>query len=169
MKKIAVTLLLFTVAITGCGNNMPNSNDAAIQKEKSTNVSTSTQKAEPTEEIDTSYSTNNTISQTNSKERSLEGLEQYMLDAGYLTGERIKKAAEMIGAIDGFGYDCGVEIYQYDTHSEIYNSVAAGEEIPIQGTEDYFVKFDAVNGEFVLLLNEDQNIDQNIINTFMAY
>lgn len=168
MKKKIVTLVLISAmafgTFTGCGGD---SNKSTSQKETKKET-TNTKEVKPDETApEETVENKNTEKQT--EERSLAGIEQYMLNAGYLTGERTQKAAEMLGAVDGFGYDCGVEIYQYDTNSEIYASVAAGEEIPLQGMSGYSVKFNAVNGEFALVLSNDEEADQVLIDTFMAY
>lgn len=170
MKTKIVTLLLVSaMAFTGCSSNSKNSADATSTQKESADTSKiaekdTTDEAQPEENTKT-----DSAEKEDTKERSLAGIEQYMLDAGYLTGERTQKAAEMLGAIDGFGYDCGVEIYQYDTNSETYASVAAGEEIPLQGMSGYSVKFNAVNGEFALILPDGEESNQALIDAFMAY
>lgn len=175
MKKKIVTLLLVSTmafgTLVGCGNNSnTDSNKSNVQEEKET-TDTKEVESEKQEESVPEETAENEEAETGeqAEERSLAGIEQYMLDAGYLTGERSQKAAEMLGAIDGFGYECGVEIYQYDTNSDTYASVAAGEEIPLQGMDGYSVKFDAVNGEFALIFSNGEGGDQAIIDAFMAY
>lgn len=174
MKKKIVTLLLVSTmafgTLVGCGGNSnTDSNKSTSQEEKET-TDTKETKTEEKEESAPEETAENEEAETEeqTEERSLAGIEQYMLDAGYLTGERSQKAAEMLGAVDGFGYDCGVEIYQYDTNSDTYASVAAGEEIPLQGMDGYSVKFNAVNGEFAIFISDESNA-QAIIDTFMAY
>lgn len=175
MKKKLVTLLLISSmafgAFTGCGGNSnTDSNKSTSQEEtKKETTNTNETKQEKKEETAPEETGESKDTEKQTEERSLAGIEQYMLNAGYLTGERTQKAAEMLGAIDGFGYDCGVEIYQYDTNSETYASVAAGEEIPLQGMNGYSVKFNAVNGEFALVLSNGKEADQALIDTFMAY
>lgn len=173
MKKKIVTLLLVSTmafgTLVGCGNNSnTDSNKSNVQEEKET-TDTKEVESEEKEESVPEETAENEETEEQTEERSLAGIEQYMLDAGYLTGERSQKAAEMLGAIEGFGYDCGVEIYQYDTNSDTYASVAAGEEIPLQGMDGYSVKFDAVNGEFALIFSNGEEGDQAIIDAFMAY
>lgn len=165
-KKIVMALIILTFALTGCGNG----SDSTTQKQ----TEPPTQEEAPSDDTKEPKSqetpTEDEASAEEPKEeRSLASLEQYMLDAGCLSGERVEKAAEMLGAVDGFGYDCGVEIYQYDTSSDTYAAISAGEEIPIQGMEGFSVKFNAVNGEFALIFSSDAEADQAIIDTFMAY
>lgn len=175
MKKKIVTLLLVSAmafgTLTGCGGNSNTDSNKSTSQEETKKETTNTKETKQKEQEETvpeeTTETEETEKQT--EERSLAGIEQYMLNAGYLTGERTQKAAEMLGAIDGFGYDCGVEIYQYDANSETYASVAAGEEIPLQGMSGYSVKFNAVNGEFALILSNGEEADQSLIDAFMAY
>lgn len=173
MKKKIVTLLLVSTmafgTLVGCGNN-PNtdSNKSNVQEEKET-TDTKEVESEEKEESVPEETAENEETEEQTEERSIAGIEQYMLDAGYLTGERSQKAAEMLGAVEGFGYECGIEIYQYDTNSDTYASVAAGEEIPLQGMDGYSVKFDAVNGEFALIFSNGEEADQTVIDAFMAY
>lgn len=171
MKKKIVTLLLVSImALSGCGGNSntdsnADSNNSTVQEDTEKD-SNDTKETEPVQEDENlpEESENDTT-----EDRSLAGIEQYMLDGGYLTGEKTQKAAEMLGAIDGFGYDCGIEIYQYDTSSDTYASVVAGEEIPLEGMDGYSVKFNAVNGEFALIFSNGEEADQTIIDAFMAY
>lgn len=174
MKKKIVTLLLaFAVAtslLTGCGDNSNTDSTNSTAQEDARKESDDTKEAEQQEEnLPEETTTENESADEETTERSLAGIEQYMIDAGYLTGERSQKSAEMLGAVEGFGYDCGIEIYQYDTDSDTYASVAAGEEIPLQGMDGYSVKFDAVNGEFALIFSNGEEADQTVIDAFMAY
>ena len=158
MKKKIVTLLLISTmtfsTLAGCGNDS-NTDSSQSTSQEETEKDTNTTNGNVIKENEESIVEESTETQK-VEERSLSGIEQYLLDAGYLTGKRTQKAADMLGAIDGFGYDCGVEIYQYDTNSETYASVAAGKEIPLEGMDGYTVKFDAVNGEFALILSDDE-------------
>lgn len=173
-KKIVTLLLISTTLLYGCGNNSTTTSENSDSQENTEQISTNVQDSdeehqeevlsEETEEIQI-----DTQEAEDHEERSLSGIEQYMLDTGYLTGEKTQKYAEMLGAIDGFGYDCGVEIYQYDTSSDTYASVAAGEEIPLQGMDGYSVKFAAVNGEFALIFSNEEEPNQEIIDAFMEY
>lgn len=165
-KKIVMALIILTFALTGCGNDSGSA--AKGQTEPQTQGESPSDDTEDPE-FQEAPSEGNASEEESKEERSLASLEQYMLDAGCLSGERVEKAAEMLGAIDGFGYDCGIEIYQYDTSSDTYASISAGEEIPLQGMEGFSVKFNAVNGEFALIFSSDSEADQTIIDTFMAY
>lgn len=163
-KKMMILLVAFTMIFAGCGSGANDKTGNDTKKEESQKNSDNVKEDEsednasvPTEEDNTEVA-----------ERSLADLEQYMLEKGCLTGERTEKAAEMLGAVAGFGYDCGVEIYQYDTSSDTYASVAAGEEIPLQGMDGFSIKFNAVNGEFALYVSDETNL-QTIVDAFNAY
>ena len=85
-------------------------------------------------------------------EPTLADMESYLLNKGVISGDRVRKAGEMVGAIDGVGYD-ECEIYLYDMNSESYQKVVNGEEIFIEGLESFGgFTFDAVNGSYALLV-----------------
>ncbi len=93
------------------------------------------------------------------QEKTLDDVEQFLKEKNVLSGEKTKTAAEMIGAIDGFKYlESNTEIYVYDTDSEEYTKLSAGEEVPIKGMEGFFVKAVSVNGKFVLMGEPSQEI-----------
>ena len=77
-------------------------------------------------------------------------IEKYLLDKNLLSGERTEMAAEMVGALSGFKYG-DAEIYEYDTSSEEYKELAAGNAIPLDGMEDITVDALAINGKYVLM------------------
>ncbi len=93
------------------------------------------------------------------QEKTLDDVEQFLKEKNVLSGEKTKTAAEMIGAIDGFKYlESNTEIYVYDTDSEEYTKLSAGEEVPIKGMEGFFVKAVSVNGKFFLMGEPSQEI-----------
>lgn len=85
-----------------------------------------------------------------SKDNQSEDIEGYLLDKNLLSGDRIEMAAEMVGALSGFKYGES-EIYVYDTSSEEYKELAAGNPIPLKGMESITVNALAVNGKYVLM------------------
>lgn len=78
------------------------------------------------------------------------GIEEYLLEKGVLSGDRVEMAAEMLGAIAGFKYE-DAEIYEYDTNSEEYLKLSSGESIPLQGVDGITLGALAVNGKYVLM------------------
>lgn len=158
-RKIIALLLCICISgiIAGCGSDdktsgtdATNENNSGQAQESETNET-----QEPEEETKT--------------ERSLDDLAAYLKDQGIITGEATETSAEMIGAIEGVKYaDNNIELYQYDTSSEAYKTLEAGEELGIEGLEGYAVKAAAVNEEFVLILSNDgENADA--VNAFTSY
>lgn len=86
----------------------------------------------------------------NSQDNSIADIENYLLDKKLLSGERTEMASEMVGAISGFKYE-NAEIYEYDTSSEEYKELSAGNSIPLEGMEDITVEALAINGKYVLM------------------
>lgn len=83
-------------------------------------------------------------------ETSSSNIEDYLLEKGMLSGDRVEMAAEMLGAIAGFKYE-DAEIYEYDTNSEEYLKLSSGESIPLQGVDGITLSALAVNGKYVLM------------------
>lgn len=97
---------------------------------------------------------------------TLEDIESYMLEKGVLIGERIRMAAEYVGAIDGFKYEASAtEIYEYDLESDEYKALAAGDQIELAGMPGFYVDAIAVNGKFVLMGEPSQDV----INRFVSF
>lgn len=92
-------------------------------------------------------------------------IEKYLLDKGLLLGDRIEMAAEMVGAISGFKYDTA-EIYEYDTESEQYKSLASGASIGIDGFEGVTISAAVVNGKYVLI---GDNLSEELITAFKEF
>ena len=120
-----------------------------------------------TEEVEVSQAdTAEEVSNPESSEPTLSDLEVYLSDKGVLSGDPVRKAGEMVGALDGVGYD-GCEIYMYDTSSEAYQKVVNGEEIFIEGLESLGgITFDAINGPFTLIL---KGSDSGLIEAFNSF
>lgn len=92
------------------------------------------------------------------------GIEQYLLDKGLLSGERIEMAADMIGALSGFKYG-EVEIYEFDKNSDEYKSLEAGNAIPIRGVEGALLSAEAINDGYVLF----GSATDDLISAFKEY
>lgn len=123
-------------------------------------------KEERAVEVATSEDTASETAKEEVSEPNLADLEAFLLDKGVLLGDRVQKMGSMVGAIDGFGYD-NCEIYFYDTGSEAYQKVENGEEIFIEGMESLGgIKFDAVNGSFVLFL---KGSDSGLVEAFNSF
>lgn len=177
MKRKLLLLLTCTLlfCFTACGAS---GNDSSTPDQGQTEDSDKPNDTDPQEDaakpeetakpVETAKPGENSEQGNTDQERSLEGLEEYMVSGGYLTGEKIEKLPEMVGAVAGFGYDCGIEIYQYDPSSESYALITNGEDVPLQGMNGYMVHFDAYNGEFALLFSDD-NFSQEVVDAFMAY
>lgn len=164
-----VLVLVFT--LLGCGSKSGNAS-TDIEKESNILSDTSAQKDNPSsvKKSKNAIKDEKASSDDIKEDRSLSGMEKYLLEQGCLTGEKIDKSFDLIGAIDGFGYDCGIEIYEYDISSDIYSSIVADKEIQIEELGGFSIHFSAINGEFALVFsNEDENFSQSIIDTFMKY
>lgn len=150
-KKIMILMLLtiLSVSTAACVGkepeiNKPPQSTETLNKLPETNETESENSNEPE-----SVSESNSIEMS---EKSLEDIENYLLDKGILSGERTQMAASMVGGIDGFKYsDSGIEIYEYDITSEEYLALSNGEEIDLEGMEGFKISAVSINGKFVLL------------------
>lgn len=154
MRKIFLLFLTISLfSLSACSSDPSTTTEEQITTESISETSTteSSTTEEPTEETtDDVYS-----------------VAQQLVDQGLLTGERTEMYAELIHAISGIKYtDQGVEIYEYDTSSDTYSSLVAGNAIPIEGFDGYSITADAINGKFVLFLDDEK--DQKIIDAFNA-
>lgn len=94
---------------------------------------------------------------TNTDSRSLKGMENFLINAGVLSGAREEIDPSIIGAIAGVRYPkSNVEIYQFDTSSENYNLLAMGEciSVSVSGKDVYYYADSANNGFILVGLNE---------------
>lgn len=107
------------------------------------------------------------IDYLNEKLQKYEGseIEQYLLDKGVLTGDRIEMDADMIGAVSGFKYG-SAEIYEYDTESDKYKTLSSGGSIGLDGFEGVSISASAVNGKYVLIGN---NLPEDLITAFNEF
>lgn len=106
------------------------------------------------------------VSEAESSTPTLADMETYLSDQGVLTGTRVQKAGELIGAVEGVGYD-NCEIYLFDTDSDAYKKASNGEELFVEGMESFGgFKFDAVNGPYALLLKGGSS---DLVDAFNSY
>lgn len=91
-------------------------------------------------------------------------MEQYLIDSGVISGERIEMAAEMVGAISGFKYG-NVEIYEYDTNSNEYKSLVENNSIELIGMPGVVLTPTSINEEYVLF----GTVDETTIEAFERY
>lgn len=148
-KKLAAALLAITLSVTmaACGGKEPSNINTPAVTEKPTEPSNSSSNKE--------------------SEKTLEDIENYLLDSGVLSGERVQMAAEMVGGIAGFKYKDSVgEIYEYDTESEKYIKLKNGEEISLEGMNGFTTKAVSINGKFVLFGN---NVPQELVDAFNSF
>lgn len=164
-KHLVLVLLVAATVLSGCGSSI---NGSSSTESISTTKNAITERMTEAETSTNIKSTEQSSETQESSARSLDNIEQYMINAGCLSGDKTEKSAEMVGALKGFGYSNGVEIYEFDTNSDAYKAVSNGEGIPINGMDGYTVHFDAINGEFGLVFSND-NYDQSIVDTFTNY
>lgn len=169
MKKKVVAALLFiclSVCSAACGGNEQESSQPTQSLEETKNVSKEEEKEsdpEVTVEPDNAHENN----PAEASEKTLEDIENYLLEKGVLSGERVQMGAELIGGIAGFKYKDSIgEIYEYDTGSEEYQKLANGEEIPLQGMDGFTMKAVSVNGKFALF---GDNVSQELIDAFNSF
>lgn len=156
MKKmkliVAATLFISLLAACGSEKDTQTRSQDEISNQGSTEINTPTPSTEQEEqEEQENESLNN--------EPVLSDLENYMLNEGMLSGDKIEMAADMVGATAGVKYaDCNTEIYEYDINSEKYISLSNGEEIELEGMPGFTVKAVSINGKFVLMGDPSQEV-----------
>lgn len=93
------------------------------------------------------------------KEKTLSDLIQYLKDKELISGEPTNVAYGMIGAIDGIKYlDSGVELYVFDTSSEVYKNMIDTMTVPLEGF-NIDLDVSAINNEFVIFCDSEDVID----------
>lgn len=169
MKKKVLTALLLLALSSGavaCGGNEPRNSESSQSSEETI----STPEAENSEsnlEIQNEKESTSENDFTEVSEKTLEDIENFLLDKGVLAGERVQMGAELIGGIAGFKYKDSIgEIYEYDIESEEYKKLANGEEIPLQGMDGFTMKAISVNGKFVLF---GDDVPQELIDAFNSF
>lgn len=166
MKKKLVTALLFIILsanVVACGSKEATTNEPVKITEVESSILTNEKESESIIESDTEKESES----IGVSEKTLEDIENYLLNKGLLSGERVRMGAELIGGIDGFKYKDSVgEIYEYDVNSEEYKKLANGDEIPLQGMEGFTIKAASVNGKFVLI---GDDASQEMIDAFNSF
>lgn len=169
IKKFLTALLLLALSASSvaCGGNVQESKEPSKSSEVVSNAPSDESKVTPAPESQNKTENASDNDPAKVSEKTLEDVEDYLLDKGVLSGERVQMGAELIGGIAGFKYkDSAAEIYEYDMGSEEYKKLANGEEIPLKGMESYTVKAVSINGKFVLF---GDNVSQELIDTFNSF
>lgn len=175
-RRSLVAVVSCVLVLTACGSEAPAVDPAPVevaetivgesQPEATDQVTEEVPAVEEAVEEVSAEETVEEVAVPESLEPALSDMESYLQSKGVLSGERTMKAGNMIGAIDGCGYD-GCELYIYDTSSEAYQKVVNGEEIFIEGMESLGgITFDAVNGPFVLIL---KGAGSDLVDAFNSY
>jgi len=177
MKKLILMMLLCTtVTFAACSNtndekqtvteNETPSDDTKVENEDK--PAENEEANEPEEEEPVGNTDQAVPEEEQNLNASLEELEKFMLDKGVLVGEKTEPDAKILGAEAGFQYpEVGIEVYEYDVESDIYNKLKTGESVEVEG-RNYSVIASAVNGKFVLVsTNKVDNPD--ILDTFYEF
>lgn len=105
----------------------------------------------------------------NDSTRTIDDLEQYLLDCGVLEGEKTDTIATLIGAKSGFKYaDSNAEFYLYDNDSEVLSELKSGNPVTIEGF-DIEMMPSAINGSFVLFPNTSGEPSHELIDAFEKF
>jgi Bacterial Ig-like domain (group 2). len=96
----------------------------------------------------------------------LRALVDYLKSYDLLEGEETEMAASMIGAIRGVKYK-GVELYEFDTDSDIYKTIIESNKITNKDF-DIVMKVDGINNEFVILCSNAEN-KKELLDKFNSY
>ena len=104
-KKLLSIMAVSTLALslTGCGN-AGNSTTVSTTETVTTEAATEATTATSTEEETTEAVTSEETSETEAQSGTLDGLAQYLLDQGVVTGSTSETMYSYIGAIGGFKY-----------------------------------------------------------------
>ena len=164
MKKKLLTIMAVStlaLSLTGCGN-AGNSTTVSTTETVTTEATTEATTATSTEEETTEAATSEETSETEAQSGTLDGLAQYLLDQGVVTGSTSETMYSYIGAIGGFKYlDSNVEVYEYDMNSDTYKQIV--DTNSVSG-----LTVSAINGPYVLMLSND-DVNQSVIDVFNAY
>jgi hypothetical protein len=170
------TMVFFVFTLTACknsgSNNDQNNSTAAVNTVQSSASDTadnnSIESSESIENGETeSQDTLEVISDIEAApvSKSLNEVADYLVTKKVVSGEQTDTAAEMIGAISGFKYlDSNVEVYEYDTDSDVYKEIVKDNIVKVQGL-DLKITVSAINGKYVLFCDDAKNKD-DIIGVF---
>ena len=169
-RKYLMMIVICGLALSACGSKTPE--PAAVEVVEDTAEDIMQPKTEETEPAASDESMEQvtpeelTTEPEAPAEPTLSDIESYLQDRGVLVGERVQKAGELIGAVEGVGYD-NCEIYLFDTDSDAYKKAVNGEELFVEGMESFGgFKFDAVNGPYALLLKGGSS---DLVDAFNSY
>lgn len=160
-KKLLTILLLFALSVSAvaCGGKESESNEPPKTTDNQDGI---TSENNDSKKADTTKSDS-----TEATEKTIKDIEDYLLAKGVLSGERVEKAATIIGGISGFMYRDSVgEVYEYDTESEAYKKLLNGEGVSIEGMEGYTMTPVSMNGKFVLF---GEDVPQDLIDAFNSF
>lgn len=109
------------------------------------------------------------VDESNSSGSGLAGLASHFESAGFDVGEKVEKAAAMIGAEDGFGLVLNnqmVEFYRFAPDAEEIKSIETNGSFEWEGVGTINAKN---NGELVLITYEDHGDAERIVEVFKDY
>lgn len=165
MKKhvlLVLTVYCIFTFLTACGENNPSSKNSTIET-TATNTTTIITQSSITRQTETEAATKDIGNETEvvteeatDHAKHIETAEEYAKQIGESLGvnEYSKKAAEMIGAIDGVGFIFNgekYELYRFSTGAKELESAASGELTYVIDPFGEFTSKAEVNGDFVLL------------------
>ena len=153
-KKVLIPMALVALLCVGCGSKKETTTQVSVDTTDKTSIEAT---VEATEEVTETETTEDV-----KKEKSLQGLAEYLVAGNYVTGEQTEPMYTYISAIGGFKYlDSDVEVYEYDESSDVYKSIL--ETNSVSG-----LPVAAVNGPFVLIFSNN-NVNQTVVDAFNNY
>lgn len=159
-KKLIAFLLvgLFSIfSLVGCTNST--SNDADLQTSSSSGT-TNRDNTEPTSTVETAS--------------KLERLLDHFSSEGLTVGKKSMKAAEMIGAKDGFGIEINgkeIEVYEFNLESKDENTVSNLKSAKENGEMQVLdIPFSVkMNGSLMISNYQDHPVKDKILDAFMNF
>ena len=95
-------------------------------------------------------------------DKTLTDVAAYLEENNVVSGEQTSVIAELVGATGGFKYlDSNVEVYEYNTDSDIYINLVKTNEVEVQGFGTKLTA-SAINGQYVLFCEKATNKDEVI-------
>lgn len=102
------------------------------------------------------------------KAKSLDSLKKYLSKKGLVSGDASETAYQIIGANDGVKYlDNNIEIYEYDTNSDVYKNIVKNNSVDLQGF-NIQLNVSAINGKFILIFSNDET-NEKVIKAFKDF